>query len=135
MLNKITLGYVKSIVLPTKVINLSLAQLIACDFIFFTQSLREKESRVSLSFFARPGHRRPRVSSCFSRFFFFFSLPHRSRGPTERWAGSIDGLRDDSVQRGVRNSHAWTSRRAAPAAHTGETHESGSLLVAANRGV
>lgn len=68
-----------------------------------------------------------RALSCFSRFplaFFFLSLVSLAvqRERLDRWMG------DDSVQRGVRNFHARTSRRAgqaAPAAHTGETHESG----------
>jgi len=47
-----------------------------------------------------------RIFVFLSFFFFFFSLPHRSPVQRERWAGSIDGLRDDSVQRGVRNFHA-----------------------------
>lgn len=141
------LGYAKSIGLPTKVINLSLSahpgsQRFHYYYFFLTQSLREKEK------FARhsASSREPdivnlaRVFVFLSFSSFFFPLPCRSRGPTraERWAGSIDGLRDDSVQRGVRNFHARTSRRAgqaAPAAHTSETHESGSLLVATIGGV
>lgn len=144
MLNKITLGYAKSIALPTKVINLSLSahpgSQRAISFFFYLGFTREREPRIAQLLRATRTSSTSRVSSYFSRFPLFFSLPRRSRGPTraERWAGSIDGLRDDSVQRGVRNFHARTSRRAgqaAPAAHTGETHKSGSLLVATTGGI
>lgn len=80
MLNKITLGYAKSIALPTKVINLPLSahpgSQRAISFFFNLKLTRERESRASYSFFARPGHRRPRACLRISLvFLFFFSLP------------------------------------------------------------
>lgn len=115
---------------------------------FFYPSLRKKkrergkgrksEVRASLSFFARvPERRRCSRALVFlsfsSRFFFFLSLVSLAvqRERLDRWMG------DDSVQRGVRNFHARTSRRAgqaAPAAHTGETHESGVVACRYHRG-
>lgn len=143
MLNNITFGCAKSIAFSKKVISLSSsAHFAACDFIFLFEFTQEKEraSRVAQLLRALWTSTVSRIFSCFSRFplfsfFFFLSLASLAvqRERLDRWMG------DDSVQRGVRNFHARMSRRAgqaAPAAHTGETHEStGSLLVATTGGI
>jgi len=133
VLNNVTFDCAKSIALPRKVINLSSSPR---DFIFlpeFTQE-KEREGRRERASFARrsassrglnvDGLACTLVFLSFSSRFFFLSLVSLAvqRERLDRWMG------DDSVQRGVRNFHARTSRRAgqaAPAAHTGETHESG----------
>lgn len=143
----------KSIALPTKVINLFIIltlRFATCDFIFFFFLLsffyqvcaRKRVCAASLGFFARPEHRRSYTFSCFSRCLslslsrylslslplslvrsLFFSPSPLSRSNESGTMGRLDRWGDDSVQRGVRNFHARTSRRGtAPTAHTSETY-------------
>jgi len=142
-LNRNSLGCAKSIALLTKVINLLLSvhpgSQRAISFFFLRRVYaRKKEiaARGSASSRAQDvdGLVNILVFLSFSSLFFSPSRSNESgtMGRLDRWMG------DDSVQRGVRNFHARASRRAgkaAPAAHTGETHESGSLLVATTGGV
>lgn len=79
MLNKITLGYAKSIALPTKVINLSLSahpgSQRAISFFLPGVYVRKREPRVAQLLRAPRTSSTSRVSSCFSRFpLFFLSL-------------------------------------------------------------
>lgn len=135
----IRIGRAKSIALPTKVINLPLSPHTGARFhrplfffFSFLASSRGRKRASSLGFlFARPGrastavHSRSLSLSLSPARFFFLSLASLAVQRERNDGAGDDRWGDDSVQRGVRNFHARTSRRdgAAPAAHAGETQD------------